>query len=326
MARLVKKIVGFAGSIKNFPLFLYRLCHRMRWDLPGGLVSLYRKKNVKKYAESGAEPEWLDTYEGSSQSCHPSMVCYKGVNYLVVTPYPYGMEEYENPSLFVEQEGSFIPLGKEPIDMPDKRMPGNHLSDPCLFVQDDTLFCFYRNTIKEKNGIRNVILYKSYGDGTWSERKEVLSSMTDGLLSPAVVCSDGVLWMYYVSFKNGELQLRKAELNDEYLPVSDTECKVNNIPDGFRVWHIEMKENASGGLLGLFLMRQKAGSVFKLYHAEMEKGAGVWTLVRECPIPKSVKERMRHPYKCCYFPDFGRIMLSFKDKKSVWCMKIIENK
>ena len=150
--------------------------------------------------------------------------------------------------------------------------------------------------------------------------------MTDGLLSPAVVCMDGALWLYYVSFKNGELKLRKAELNDEYLPVSDTECKVNNIPDGFRVWHIEMKEDASGGFWGLFLMRQKAGSVFKLYHAEMEKGTGVWTLVRECPIPESVREVMLHPYKSCYTPDFSRIMLGFKDKKSVWCMKVIENK
>lgn len=50
----------------------------------------------------------LPTCDGSGQACHPTTAVFCGKTYLACTPYPYGVEFYENPCLYVWGEDSAL--------------------------------------------------------------------------------------------------------------------------------------------------------------------------------------------------------------------------
>ena len=138
---------------------------------------------------SGATVLALDTYEGSGQAVHPSIVRahHRATGFwLAITPYPAGNSSYENPSIFRSMNASTwaVPTGVDnPIVHPDA--PGAYLSDPSIVVgSDQRLWMYYRDVVNDQN----VILVTRSRDGrSWDPPITVVTMPSHEVVSPSVV-------------------------------------------------------------------------------------------------------------------------------------------
>lgn len=140
-------------------------------------------------------------YTGSSrdyQVTHPSVwtfpSAWNGYKYwLAVTPYPNASAQYENPCIFVSNDGVKweVPPGvTNPLDEPEAGCN----SDPCLVYHEgtDTLELWWRNV---SSGNQETLFRRVTQDGvTWTPKEEMLVAKEVGgtqLLSPSIIFEDG---------------------------------------------------------------------------------------------------------------------------------------
>lgn len=320
----VGKIAGLFKTIGNPYFFLYRVCHYLNKYVPHRLATYIYRSNIKDYKKEGVRDFLIDTYDGSGQAVHPDIVYYKNQYWLSITPYPYGMEEYENPCLYQGNDLNSLALPEGPIAVQKKHTQGVHLSDPCFAIDGNKLYCYYRESERKGNIEEHTIWEIQYCDDNkcWGEAKLLMDSVDDKLLSPAMVYKEsGVLTVYYVS-----------SLNDNYTLVSTlqgakelTEYNICGMPSGYYLWHIGISKvkdldcnSTDNGLLGLFLMESmEIKGRMKVFEARNDGNETDWHITREVQMPDEIREIVAFPYKSCYIPNGkGKIMLSFRDKKS----------
>lgn len=321
---LAKKLFSLLGTLRNPYFFLYRVCHYLNRYVPHRLATFIYHRNIKDYKKEGVQDFLLDTYDGSGQTVHPDIVYYKNKYWLAITPYPYGMEEYENPCLYQGESLYSLALPEGPIAFQKIHTQGVHLSDPCLAIDGNKFCCFYRESERKGKIEEQTIWEIQYCEDSkcWGEPQLLINSVNDKLLSPAMVYKEpGVLSIYYVS-----------SLNDNYTLVSTlkgskeiTEHPICGMPSGYYLWHIgiskarDLDNNLTGnGLLGLFLMESmETKGRMKLFEARNDGNESDWHITREVQMPDEIIEIVAFPYKSCYIPNGkGDIMLSFRDKKS----------
>lgn len=323
MFKRIKSLFTFVISIFNRPLFYYRFHHYINVPVTENKADKFRKKNRHFYRHSDISFFDISTYDGSWQAVHPHCLFYCEKTWLVLTPYPYGMEEYENPCLYF---GISIDNLNEypgnPIAFQKERIQGTHLSDPVLFSFDDKLYCCYRSTEKkELNVVENVILYKEIvcDENTihLSDEKKIISSLDNQLLSPGFFNYGENLFLIFPDYFNCCDSLLVYKLNNSLIPTAMSIMKCKNIPNGYGIWHIDVK-NADNQIIGLFLLREKKkGKDFKLYFAYLSNfDDGIWELGREIIVPKNIERIKMHVYKSTFIPNTKDILLSIKDKKS----------
>lgn len=103
---MIKKLVNFALRIFNPPFFRYSVYHNLRKDVSKEVACKIWKKNKKQYLAE--ERDFVvDSYDGSNQWVHPDVSFFDGLYWFVATPYPYGMEEYENPCVYFAGGGGW---------------------------------------------------------------------------------------------------------------------------------------------------------------------------------------------------------------------------
>ncbi|MEK9199749.1 hypothetical protein [Ureibacillus sp. FSL E2-3493] len=208
---------------------------------------------------NAAIPLYIPTYEGSGQSCHPSIKYFpnkfKSYYYwMAYTPYPDSNDDYENPCIAVSNDGvTWIenPYAKNPIDVPtaEQLADGYHMSDTHLVWREDLqrLECWYR---LNKNGAFEQILRKYTTDGaTWSEREVMIEvpNATYQILSPAVIYDENKYKMWYVSRRN----VRYIESVDGvtwssevYVPLDFTKAKrYGETGWTYYPWHLDIVKN-----------------------------------------------------------------------------------
>ncbi|MDD4289905.1 MAG: DUF2341 domain-containing protein [Patescibacteria group bacterium] len=94
-------------------------------------------------ALSGAETyQTIPTYEDSGQAIHPDIVYFdepwNGYSYwMVMTPYPNGNPDYENPSIVVSNDGVSWVTPDGPTNPIDSQ-PGGYNSDPDIVYDEET--------------------------------------------------------------------------------------------------------------------------------------------------------------------------------------------
>ena len=137
---LAKKMFSLLGTLRNPFFFLYRVCHYLNRYVPHRLATFIYHRNIKDYKKEGVRDFLLDTYDGGGQAVHPDIVYYNNLYWLTITPYPYGMEEYENPCLYQGKNLNNLALPKGPIAVQKEHTQGVHLSDPCFAVDDNKLY------------------------------------------------------------------------------------------------------------------------------------------------------------------------------------------
>lgn len=318
------KIFGLLGTLNNPYYFLYRVCHYLNKDVPQSVAEYIYKSNKKDYQKKGPIDFIIETYEGSGQSVHPDIAFWDNKYWLVLTPYPYGMEEYENPSIYVGETLSSLLPTKTPLATQRIRKQGFHLSDPCIAICKDKLFCFYRESERRGTSEDNIIwsTYYVLDRGTWSTPETLFQSDKDKILSPAMLFdAKDDLVIYYVSTLDSSYSLVKTDDKASVL----TQQIIEGMPQSYYLWHIGIKktielsesEENSSKLSGLFLMKSVNNkSQMKLFEAEGSLENNSWQITNEVEMPKQLTDSVLFPYKSCYISNqFGDIFLSFCDKR-----------
>lgn len=277
----IKKCVNLLCRISNPPYFLYSVFHNFSYPIPYRLGKILNKR---AYA---ADEITLETYDGSGQLVHPDCVEFDDAYWLVATPYPYGMEEYENPSVYRGKSMDKLePLMNHPIARQYKYKKGFHLSDPCLGYNDKKLFCIYRDTRKTSGGVSwNGIFMTCFHNGTWVRPKLLIDSKADPLLSPAIVFTDNChMHMYHIRYLEHEKTMIHTEFDRKFHVINQNKVACENVPAGYSLWHICIsynhcsryaKENVEG-LKGIFVLKNnKKEHAFSLYLSE-SKGGEIW--------------------------------------------------
>lgn len=332
MSSLIGTVFSLLSDRKtNRPLYRYRIHHYLKTAISPKKAANIAKDNRKEYDELGVKLFEIETYEGSNQACHPDVIRWNENYWLSITPYPYGMEEYENPCIYTGS--SFEKLSTygdaKPIDVPEFKGYRTHLSDPCLFVFHDKLNCLYRSTVNDKGAETNYLFYKtSDGQGRWSDRKLLYKSERDQLLSPAMVFYDDNHYLFFVSCIDGALRLKRHTVEENLTISSQKEamdCCIDNLPTGFAIWHIGITRNDNERLSGLFLLKDLSQQYsFHLFLSTSKNDGRNWMLLNEILPDDSIKDLIKIPYKSSFIPGQKKILYSYKDIKDRFFLKILE--
>ena len=328
MQAIISKCKDMLSISNNRPLFLYRVHHYLKRNVSQKTAQRYAKNNKLFYENKNIDVLWLETYDGSNQVCHPDIAYWNNEYWLVATPYPYGLEEYENPSLFHGVNiNSLIGIDANPIAFPGRKGYGSHLSDPCLYKHDDTLYCFYRDTINYGEKIENRICYKMIErDGVTDGEQLLVSSFVDGLLSPSVIQYRDSTFLLLVSSVDGNLVFKGYSLTKELNICSEFSVDVCGKEQEWDIWHFDLKVKNDSLVEGLFLMREKNNKGnFKLKKANLDIETRKLFFSKDVTIPEEISTEILFPYKSCIIPGvYDKAIMSFRDKNSVYVLKVID--
>lgn len=333
----VGKLIGLIKTLNNPSFFIYRIFHYMNRFVPKAWATRIFIKNQKEYLKEGAGDYLIETYDGSGQAVHPDIAYWKDKYWLVLTPYPYGMEEYENPCIYSGDTLENLTTPKGPVAVQRKHTQGQHLSDPCFAVNGDHLYCYYRESERKGNTEENTVWEIRYHElnKTWEDPELIMDSVDDKILSPAMIFNSlGVLTIYYVSSLNSGFSLVSTKSKGAITDI--TEQKVYGIPEDYELWHIGVSKkkdiftNAidTSELMGLFLAKAKnRNGDMKLFEARNNGLNADWHIIKEIEMPNEIKNIVAFPYKSCFIPkQDGKLLLSFRDNKSRNRMIIMCNK
>ena len=312
-----------AKRIINPPFFVYSLFHYFKCEIPFLIALCLRSK------DSYLNEIVFFTYDGSNQVVHPDCI-YLGEKYWVaVTPYPFGLEEYENPSIYTgEKIENLFACNNNPIKKPHHYEFGCHLSDPCLCNDQEYVYCIYRDTKRKADGSNwnGIYIMKcSILNECWEVPKLLLQSDVEPILTPAVVITkDQRIHMFHVNANKyrGKLMYTVFNRENEMLEQKELICK--GIPENYFIWHIGIsfegnlkfseKENK---LNGLFLVRNiYEKSDFRLYTSLSILPGMEWSIEKRVNPPEEISKKQIYPYKSSFIPNSTDILYGFKDKKN----------
>jgi len=329
------RIRSMLSALKNPRFFAYRCFHYINRYMPVGAAKAMAKKNARAYEKQGVRELRVPTYDGSDQSVHPDITRWNGQYVLAVTPYPYGMGEYENPCVYRSADlNVFHPVCAQPLAFPQKHSYGCHLSDPCILTYENRLTCFYRESARVSGGEISTVWMTQYNElaDAWDTPREVVSATDDLLLSPAMVVSaDGSCYSFHI---NSAAELILSQLDSDCRMCNPQKVSCLDIPKGYAPWHIavayqetlDKQQNNSEAQLGLFLLRSATNQpVFRLYLASSEGLGKPWKMEREICWNDEIRQAMKHPYKSSFIPGTRHILLSFRDAQDRYRLTVLPN-
>lgn len=183
----------------------------------------------------------LLTYDGSGQAVHPDVAVNEAHAALVLTPYPFGNADFENPAVY-------LPAGNEwtvPRGMANPLVKANegYLSDPDMLFDNDSRqwWLYYRQYTKE-----NVIsLIRSADRRSWSAPVEVARGNGQSIVSPSIVRRGTGDWlMYSVNAFDGctsSLTLVEQRRSTDGIRWSAPRRVGIDAIDGLLPWHLEVQ-------------------------------------------------------------------------------------
>lgn len=261
----------------------------------------------------------LPTCDGSGQACHPSIAVFRGRTYLACTPYPYGVEYYENPCLYVREKASarWRPVpGLFPQVRP-QRLGFEHYSDPCLFRRGETLILLFRKCERRPDGKVELLYTSSTEDGeTWTAPRLLAQGGEDSLICPAV--AGEALFCVERNEKGARIVRYALDALDGLR--ERTVCDVDGLEQNIFVWHMECATQPDGTVRGLFMLQKKSASTLqsKLALFRWEPERTLWRLERELPPTEEERNAVAFVYKSCFTENPGVILCSACDRKDRW--------
>jgi len=171
-------------------------------------------------------PESIPTYEGAGQVVHPDVVytppgVFAYPWHLVLTPYPFSMGQYENPSVYASADGVtwlVEPGVVNPVARP--RPSGELLSDPALVYVPESheLWLYYRSYTADSD----LVWVSRTSDAVhWSSPALVLATGSGQALSPSVVHRTTGEWLMWT-------------VSGRCIGGGDTQVDVRTSADGVR--------------------------------------------------------------------------------------------
>lgn len=299
-------------NLKNPRHSVYKLSDVTRRVLPVPLARLLAIGNRT------ALPGYVDlpTYDGSGQACHPSTAVFNGTVYMACTPYPYGNEYYENPSLYLREPGSrrWRPVpGAFPLVRP-RRLRFEHYSDPCLFPWGRRLVLLFRKCERRPEGTVDLLYTASSQNGAdWTAPRLLAEGKGNGLISPAAAGGG----LFCVEFEAGDTRIARYRLDDPGVLGERTPCGVSGLDQDFFVWHIDCATLPDGTVRGLFMLRKKSTpeTVSRLSLFTWRPEERTWSRDRDLPMSEAEGKAVRYVYKSCFTEDPARVLCSACDRR-----------
>lgn len=235
----------------------------------------------------------LETSDGSGQACHPDVVYTpQGFGpegwrfWLACTPYPCADSAFENPEIFVSNDGVCwtVPSGLENPLVATPGNDGSHNSDPDLILCRDELWLYYRETLRsQKPGIipdhNRIFVIKSADGICWSKPLEVLTEANGRqLLSPSVIHEQSFFRMWTVELEGGRLQLVQRVSRDGILWSSPQACRVSGLAKGRQPWHIDVLREADSLRAILVSCTGLGGKGCRIHYACSEDDGQSWSV------------------------------------------------
>jgi hypothetical protein len=166
---------------------------------------------------------------------------------MVLTPYPFCQDRFENPSLRASNDGlSWIavegipdPLVPPPVD------PGAHLADPDIVWSNGAIFVFYMTTNEAARWTTFSAIHSNDGR-VWSAPEVIYQG---GLgVSPTVVVEGGRwrLWYVLADPSNGYRNARLVRRERDTLRPWGSEVACQVFLPGYVVWHLDVISSGSG--------------------------------------------------------------------------------
>jgi hypothetical protein len=192
----------------------------------------------------------IPTYDGSGQAVHPDIIYlregFRGFHFfMVVTPYPYGDNQVENPCLLASNDGvSFVEpiFGMNPLA---PTPPGGrccHNCDPDILFNYETeeFWIYYLEVINPDYYALKLLRSCDLENWRLSELIRWDLSNDDCVVSPCVFKIDGGYVLIYADGR-GHCNIRYLESPDG-LHWEKRDAIELNIPwpDGFQPWHCDL--------------------------------------------------------------------------------------
>lgn len=265
----------------------------------------------------------IKTYDGSGQSVHPDIIEYKKKIFMAFTPYPFGIDTYENPCVVIwnNNQWELIPGVNPLIKENDFKW---HLSDPCLFIYQGYLVLIYRRTEKRNSKNSSLFISKSSDGYKWENPKRLNLPLGKDYISPAIIHSKRVHLVYIDTDK---------ENNKAMILSGDSLEFMDNVEEialqGFRdekIWHIGIaaeenwnKKYASNERFDCLVTTITRQGEYKLYFGKL-CFLQSWVLNLEYEInPKELKKQeMLYKSSFATIKNKKYIFVSWKNSKGVW--------
>ena len=174
-----------------------------------------------------------DVYDAGEDST------WNGYRYwMAMTPAPNYDSSYENPSILASADGTtwVVPAGlTNPIS---PQPPSGANADTELFMEGDTLYCFWNYNNDGEN--QNPIYYSYSTDGiTWPERQLLLTGEWRQNLSPTIIKVGDEYQCYVVDASGATYYLKKRVASALLGPWSDP-VAVELHPATTNIWHVNI--------------------------------------------------------------------------------------
>lgn len=265
----------------------------------------------------------LETYDGSGQCVHPDVIQYKNELLMTFTPYPYGIDTYENPSIvFYKNKNWFSYRNANPLI---KESDYNwHLSDPCFCIDKEELILLYRRTEKRNSKNSSLFITKMLDREGWTVPQKLSLKSGRDYISPAIVY-DHQFHLFFVDLHESENEIIVLS-GMQYDKLSHEE-RVSL--KGFKnetVWHFGLaaeedwnsKISKNSHFDSLITTVDKCG-IYKLYYGKLYFSQK-WILEKSYPILQTLSLTNKIIYKSAFavIDNEKTILVSLKDKKNIW--------
>lgn len=296
--------------LKNTRHTLYKVCDVVRRPMPRWFAGWLRSGN----GVPAPGVLTVETCDGSNQAVHPSVTNFQGKTWLALTPYPYGMEFYENPCLYVRDGGDFAPIpGMTPV-IQAQNMGKEHYSDPVLTAWEDKLTLIYRRCDRRPEGKIDQLFWMESADGIhWTAPILLAEALGDQLISPAVDAKEKNLFCVEadpaVDSQVVYYHCRDGQLGEKH------GCEVCGLPEGWFVWHMDVKHFRDGTLHGLFMLRKKHTRQIISRLALFTWDGACWRWDRDVVWTPEEAKHIQFVYKST-FAEEGKLLCSACDVKN----------
>jgi hypothetical protein len=240
----------------------------------------------------------MPTYEGSGQATHPDVLGpdESGRPFLLAfTPYPYDIDEYENPSLLVSDDGLRFREERKGLNPLAPKPAVDHNDDPDLFHRGGEYGILYLETLRPER--QNLILLRSRDRLSWT-RSVAASFELRGpgprkfIVSPAIAERDGRLYLYYVDAGASphRIEYFTGEDAGRWDGAVPREPVFDRLP--FVPWHVDLlRHEGAYYMLVTSVAAEGAGALTYDLHAATSLDLEHWTLAPAPIFP-------RRPFGC----------------------------
>jgi hypothetical protein len=275
----------------------------------------------------------LTTYDGSGQCVHPDVIAINHVFYdfkylMVMEPYPFGNDLFENPSLLCSDDGitwTVAPDIDSPLVPPPQDGRGWNSDADLLNQRNQQLALYYRYN----SGAGETTLFRVITDNgsDWSEPQRILTCAISGhFASPALVARDGEFYMFYVDTLRTSINLLKSTEGQNW----KEQDLVFTFPN---VWHLDalISDGVFYLLINdkhrLFLVKSDdLGTWFTYDKGEPQGECGRWSSLSGAPLlspllsPSQTGWDDDFLYRSTFLIENGvlRLWYSAKSSANVW--------